>query len=149
MYPITPILTTYFTCRQHDVIPSNEDLLKPITHVALAFLRSDMFLDPDRNEWPLFRTVESARQAFSISPADILVAIGGWGDTSFAVAARNHTSRKMFAHNVARMVEATGADGEPASAPLSSLFLSLSLRLSLSFSADQVHSRHIHRPAQG
>lgn len=104
-------LKTDISCRQHDVIPSNEELIKPITHVALAFMRSDMFMDADRVEWPLFRSVASARQAFSIAGADILVAIGGWGDTGFAVAARNDTSRKMFARNVARMVEATGADG--------------------------------------
>lgn len=77
-----------------------------------------MFLGPDRNEWPLFRSVESARQAFAINAADILVAIGGWGDTGFVVAARNDSSRKMFAQNVARMVEATGADGASASAPV-------------------------------
>lgn len=105
-----PVCLMYLT-GQHDVIPSDEELIKPITHVALAFMRSDMFLDPDRNEWPLFRSVESARQAFAISSADILVAIGGWGDNGFVAAARNDTSRKMFAQNVARMVEATGADG--------------------------------------
>ncbi|ROW04711.1 hypothetical protein VMCG_04851 [Cytospora schulzeri] len=105
-----PVCLMYLT-GQHDVIPSNEELLKPITHVALAFMRSDMFMDPDRNDWPLFRSVKSAHQAFAINDADILVAIGGWGDTGFAVAARNDTSRKMFAQNVARMVEATGADG--------------------------------------
>ena len=99
------------TCRQHDVIPSNEELIKPITHVALAFMRSDMFMDPARVEWPLFRSVESTRQAFSASGADILVAIGGWGDTGFEAAARDDSSRKLFAQNVARMVEATGADG--------------------------------------
>lgn len=80
-------------------------------------MRSDLFLDPDRHDWPLFRTVESTRQAFSVSAAEILVAIGGWGDTGFAVAAQDDASRKMFAQNVARMVEATGADGKFVTAP--------------------------------
>ncbi|ROV93659.1 hypothetical protein VPNG_08884 [Cytospora leucostoma] len=104
-----PVCLMYLT-GQHDVIPSSEQLIQPITHVALAFMRTDLFLDPDRNEWPLFRSVESARQAFNQN-ADIIVAIGGWGDTGFATAARNETSRREFARNVARMVEATGADG--------------------------------------
>ncbi|KUI70276.1 Chitinase 1 [Cytospora mali] len=105
-----PVCLMYLT-GQHDVIPSNEELIKPITHIALAFMRSDMFMDPHRSEWPLFRSVESARQAFALNSADILVAIGGWGDTGFEAAARNDTSRKTFAQNVARMVQATGADG--------------------------------------
>lgn len=96
--------------RQHDVIPRNQELLKPITHVVLAFLRSEMFMDDDRREWPLFRSVTSAREAF-VDGTQILVAIGGWGDLGFSTAARNDTMRKAFAQNVARMVQATGADG--------------------------------------
>ena len=42
-----------------------------------------------------------------------MVAIGGWGDTAgFEVAAATATSRKLFAHNVKLMVDATGADGK-------------------------------------
>lgn len=97
-------------CRQHDVIPRNENLIKPITHVALAFMRSSLFLDSNRTEWPSDRSVDSARKAFAPG-TKVLVAIGGWGDTDFSIAARDDTSRKAFAHNMARMVEATGADG--------------------------------------
>lgn len=97
-------------CRQHDVIPTDETLVKPITHVALAFMRSSLFLDSNRTEWPSDRSVDSARKAFAPG-TKILVAIGGWGDTDFSIAARDDTSRKSFAHNVARMVKATGADG--------------------------------------
>lgn len=92
------------------MIPIEEDLLTPITHVVLAFTRSEMFFDIGRTEWPLFRSVSSARESF-IDGTRILVAIGGWGDTGFSVAARNDSARKAFAHNVARMVETTGADG--------------------------------------
>jgi GH18 family chitinase len=95
---------------QHDVIPENKALVNPITHVALAFMRSGLFLDPSRDEWPSDRSVNSAREAFAPG-TKILVAIGGWGDTDFSIAARNDTSRKLFAGNVARMVAATGADG--------------------------------------
>ena len=42
-----------------------------------------------------------------------MVAIGGWGDTAgFEVAAATAASRKLFAHNVKLMVDATGADGK-------------------------------------
>ncbi|KAI3394599.1 hypothetical protein diail_2522 [Diaporthe ilicicola] len=95
---------------QHDVMPSDEALINPITHVALAFMRSGLFLDSSRTEWPSDRSVSSARDIFA-SGTKILVAIGGWGDTDFSVAAQNDTTREMFARNVARMVEATGADG--------------------------------------
>lgn len=96
--------------RQHDVIPTDEDLLKPITHVVLAFTRSEMLFDQNRTEWPLFRSVASARESF-FKGTKILVAIGGWGDTGFSVAAKNDSTRKAFALGVARMIEATGADG--------------------------------------
>lgn len=92
------------------MIPANEELIEPITHVALAFMRAELFLDEDREEWPLFRTVSSTRDEF-VDGTQVLVAIGGWGDLGFSVAARDDTSRKAFAHNIARMVEATGADG--------------------------------------
>lgn len=92
------------------MIPDNKTLINLITHVALAFMRSSLFLDSSRTEWPSDRSVDSAREAFA-PDTKILVAIGGWGDTDFSVAARNETTRKSFANNVARMVEATGADG--------------------------------------
>lgn len=42
-----------------------------------------------------------------------MIAIGGWGDTEgFEVAAATKDTRKMFAKNVNKMVETTGADGE-------------------------------------
>lgn len=69
-----------------------------------------MFFDADRTDWPLFRSVPSARESF-VDGTQILIAIGGWGDTGFSVAARNDSSRKAFAQNVAKMVAVTGADG--------------------------------------
>lgn len=64
------------------------------------------------SSWPLFTTVEIAREQFSEGTA-IMVAIGGWGDTAgFDIAAATDISRKLFAHNVKSMVDATGADGK-------------------------------------
>ena len=87
-----------------------------MTHVVLAFMRSSTFNQVEPSSWPLFITVKEARSKFASGTA-IMVAIGGWGDVEgFENAAATTKSRKLFAANVARMVEDTGADGErPAS----------------------------------
>lgn len=88
------------------------DQLEHITHVALAFMSSDVFnTDHEQSSWPLFMAVEDARHHF-VSKTKVMVAIGGWGDTQgFSEAALTDASRKKFAKNVARMVKDTGADG--------------------------------------
>lgn len=91
------------------MVPSR-DLVRDVTHVMLAFMRSDTF-HGDEGEWPLFTTVETARSQFD-PQTKILVAIGGWGDSlGFEKAARNETSRIRWAAKVKAMVDATGADG--------------------------------------
>ncbi|KAI0390825.1 glycoside hydrolase family 18 protein [Xylariaceae sp. FL0594] len=97
---------------QHPVIPDNTSLTGPITHVALAFMNSDIFNQEDRDsDWPIFLSVEDARSRFRHG-TKVMVAIGGWGDTSgFDTAARTKESRATFARNVAAMVRDTGADG--------------------------------------
>lgn len=76
-------------------------------------MRSSVFnVDEPPSEWPLFTTVEKARSQF-LPGTKIMVAIGGWGDTAgFEEAAATDTSRQLWARNVAKMVESTGADGE-------------------------------------
>ncbi|KAL7807504.1 glycoside hydrolase family 18, chitinase [Trichoderma aethiopicum] len=97
---------------QHVVIPSEDYLLDPITHVILAFMRSDVFsVDKTPIEFPLFATVNQVRQHFK-ADTKIMVAIGGWGDTQgFEEAARDAPSRKRWAGQVKAMVDRTGADG--------------------------------------
>lgn len=96
---------------QHPIVPK-PPLVSDITHIALAFMHSSIFNKPEVSEWPLFTTVETVRSHFSPGTA-IMVAIGGWGDTAgFEVAAKTETSRRLFARNVKKMVEETGADGE-------------------------------------
>ncbi|KAI1748895.1 glycoside hydrolase family 18 protein [Xylaria castorea] len=97
---------------QHPVIPDDASLRTPITHVALAFMNSHTFnREGDSSSWPIFMSVEEARSRFQPG-TKIMVAIGGWGDTSgFDIAARTKESRARFAHNVADMVRDTGADG--------------------------------------
>ncbi|KAL8793865.1 MAG: hypothetical protein Q9195_003591 [Heterodermia aff. obscurata] len=96
--------------RQHNVVPEKSKV-SDLTHVALAFMRPNIFNQPEPHSWPMFTTVEKARSQFWPGTA-IMVAIGGWGDThGFEVAARTERSRELFAENVRRMVEDTGADG--------------------------------------
>ncbi|KAH7353997.1 chitinase 18-4 [Plectosphaerella cucumerina] len=97
--------------RQHPVVPS-KDMLHEVTHVALAFMRSEIFNSEETpTEWPLFTTVAETRAQFHEGTV-IQVAVGGWGDTApFEKAALTDASRKTFARNMAAMVQATGADG--------------------------------------
>ena len=98
--------------RQHHVVPER-DLVSEITHVALALMSSAAFNEAEPSSWPLFTTIDKARSQFAPGTA-IMVAIGGWGDQDgFDVAAATDSSRKLFARNVERMVNATGADGKP------------------------------------
>jgi Glycosyl hydrolases family 18 len=83
-----------------------------VTHVALAFMNSATFNQPNVSDWPLFTSVEAIRPQFPPGTA-VMIAIGGWGDTKgFPEAAATESSRKLFARNVKTMVEYTGADGE-------------------------------------
>ncbi|KAK7914040.1 glycoside hydrolase [Apiospora marii] len=93
------------------VIP-DLDLTSTVTHVVLAFMQSGVFNEKDPDPaWPLFLSVDDVRSRFQAG-TKVMVAIGGWGDTEgFATAARDEASRQRFAGNVAKMVEATGADG--------------------------------------
>jgi hypothetical protein len=96
--------------RQHNVVP-DAPLVADVTHVALAFMRSDIFNRQNVTEWPLFTTVDEVRGKFSPG-TKVMVAIGGWGDTQgFSVAAVSEKSRGLFARNVRRMLDDTGADG--------------------------------------
>ncbi|KAI1620638.1 glycoside hydrolase superfamily [Exophiala viscosa] len=95
---------------QHNHVP-DLSLVKDITHVILAFMRSEVFNQEEPQEWPLFTTVNAVRAQFAPGTS-IMIAIGGWGDTvGFPAAAADASARKRFARNVRTMVDATGADG--------------------------------------
>ena len=106
-FPFTPSANT---SSQHPIVPEYS-LTRHITHVALAFMKSDVFNAEGPTEWPLFTTVSETRPKFH-NGTKIVVSIGGWGDTvGFAAAARDEASRGRWVKNVAKMVEDTGADG--------------------------------------
>ncbi|CAK7233166.1 hypothetical protein SCUCBS95973_008502 [Sporothrix curviconia] len=104
---------------QHPVMPVHMAEQQDITHMALAFMPSGVFnrrgqhdVDGNPHEWPpLFQSINHTRML--VNPkTKLLVAIGGWGDTfGFEKGAQSPKSRQRFAHNVAAMVTATGADG--------------------------------------
>ena len=101
-----------YTTSQHNIVPE-PDFVSEITHVALAFMRPNIFNSATLPvEFPLFTTVDAVRVKFA-AETKIMVAIGGWGDTEgFSIAARTEESRMTFAENVRIMIEQTGADGQ-------------------------------------
>jgi GH18 family chitinase len=96
--------------RQHNVVPEQSQVSN-VTHVALAFMGSEVFNRAEQDEWPLFTAIVDVRPKFAEGTV-VQVAIGGWGDTEgFSTAAKTKESRKLFASNVKSMLDATGADG--------------------------------------
>lgn len=75
-------------------------------------MRSEVFNIPNQSEWPLFTSVAQVRPYFA-DGTQILVAIGGWGNTDgFSKAAKTKESRRVFASNIKAMIDAMDADGE-------------------------------------
>ncbi|PNY27818.1 chitinase 3 [Tolypocladium capitatum] len=97
---------------QHNVVPADSGLTADITHVILAFMRSDIFnVDETPTHFPLFTTVDEVRKQFQ-PDTKVMVAIGGWGDSQgFEEAARDAESRGRWARQTKAMVDQTGADG--------------------------------------
>ncbi|KAF2969660.1 hypothetical protein GQX73_g3940 [Xylaria multiplex] len=108
----TTLRNIMYLTGQHPIIPDDVSLRASITHVALAFMNSNSFNEDDHSSsWPIFMSVDQARSRFEPG-TKIMVAIGGWGDTSgFDTAARTEENRARFARNVAAMIRDTGADG--------------------------------------
>lgn len=80
-------------------------------------MRSELFNEPDRDDWPLFTSVEETREQFA-KDTKIMIAIGGWGnEDGFRKAARDRNGRQQWAEAVRKMIERTGADGSYAGHP--------------------------------
>jgi hypothetical protein len=96
--------------RQHNIVPELP-LVSRVTHVALAFMRSEVFNVPQQDKWPLFTSIADVRPKFATG-TKMQVAIGGWGNTDgFSEAVKTNESRRLFAGNIKAMIDATGADG--------------------------------------
>ncbi|KAJ4246630.1 hypothetical protein NW762_013573 [Fusarium torreyae] len=96
---------------QHDIVPPKNEL-QEISHVIIAFMRSEFFnVDDQPDEYPLFTSISDVWNRVP-DHTKVMVAIGGWGDTrGFEEAAKTEFSRKRWARQVAAMLDATGADG--------------------------------------
>lgn len=96
---------------QHDVVPTHSESLQSVTHMVLAFMRSDVFNTNETPfEFPLFTNIDALRTKCSPG-TKIQVAIGGWGDSGFEKAARSAASRTQWAKHVKSMVDKLGVDG--------------------------------------
>ncbi|GKZ77417.1 hypothetical protein AnigIFM56816_010716 [Aspergillus niger] len=82
-----------------------------ITHAIMAFAQSTLFNSDSPPQFTPFESVSTMRSRFSPG-TKLMIAIGGWGDTSgFSTAAKDETSRNQYAKNVAAMVNQVGFDG--------------------------------------
>jgi chitinase len=77
----------------------------------MAFANSTLFTTNPAGNFTPFESVAHMRTRFG-NGTKILIAIGGWGDTSgFSLGASNDTTRALYAKNVAAMLDSVGADG--------------------------------------
>lgn len=77
----------------------------------MGFANSTLFTSDPAGQYTPFQSVSSMRSRFS-KDTKIMIAIGGWGDTSgFSAGAKDDASRTLYAKNVAAMLESVGADG--------------------------------------
>ncbi|KAJ5885066.1 hypothetical protein N7495_009576 [Penicillium taxi] len=82
-----------------------------IDHAIMAFAPSELF---DQDSPPAFTPYESTQTARSrYGPnTKLMIALGGWGDEAgFSSAAKDDSTRKRYAKNVASMLDANGFDG--------------------------------------
>lgn len=77
----------------------------------MGFAKSTLFNSDSPQSWKPFEPIDTMRKRFS-SDTKLLVAIGGWGDTSgFSEGAKDEASRARYAKNVKAMVDEHGLDG--------------------------------------
>ncbi|THV46936.1 hypothetical protein BGAL_0348g00170 [Botrytis galanthina] len=99
----------------HNFVPESSSVSE-ITHVCLAFVSPSLFINPEPPSpsalEPFFTNTSAIRSQFPKN-VKVLWALGGWGDTeSFGVAARDETSRKLFAKNIKSLLDITNTDGK-------------------------------------
>ncbi|KAL2812439.1 glycoside hydrolase superfamily [Aspergillus cavernicola] len=103
-------LVTYID-QWHTVGLPGKNRTQGISHAIMAFANSTLFNSDVPEPFKPFEPVSTMRNRF---PRDtkVLIAIGGWGDTSgFSEAAKTESSRERYAKNVATMLVSAGFDG--------------------------------------
>lgn len=77
----------------------------------MAFAPSTLFNSASTPSFTPFEPVSTMRKRFG-PDTKVMLAIGGWGDTSgFSAGVKDNTSRALFAKNVAAVLDANGFDG--------------------------------------
>lgn len=97
---------------QHKLLPDDQHIIAGITHIFLAFVRSDIFhLDNLPADYDLPMSIDEIRER-TCPGTKVSVAIGGWGDSKgFEAAAKDEVLRRKWSQKVKEMVEFTGIDG--------------------------------------
>ncbi|RKF77084.1 Acidic mammalian chitinase [Golovinomyces cichoracearum] len=89
----------------------NRTVTAGIDHVIMSFASSSLFTTSPAGNYVPFEKVSKVRSHFDHG-TKIMIAIGGWGDTTgFSQAAATNESRKIFAANVAALCDEHGFDG--------------------------------------
>ncbi|KAJ5377521.1 uncharacterized protein N7496_004930 [Penicillium cataractarum] len=82
-----------------------------VDHAIMAFAPTKLFNSDSPPSFSPFEPVETMRKRFG-PDTKVMIAIGGWGDTAgFSDGAKDDTTRKRFAKNVAAMLDANKFDG--------------------------------------
>ncbi|CEJ57128.1 hypothetical protein PMG11_05833 [Penicillium brasilianum] len=82
-----------------------------IDHAIMAFAPTKLFNSDSPPSFSPFEPVETMRKRFG-PDTKVMIAIGGWGDTAgFSDGAKDDTTRKRFAKNVASMLDTNNFDG--------------------------------------
>jgi chitinase len=77
----------------------------------MAFAPTKLFNSDSPPSFTPFEPVGTMRKRFG-PDTKVMIAIGGWGDTAgFSDGAKDDTTRKRFAKNVAAMLDANNFDG--------------------------------------
>ena len=95
--------------RYHVTNLPSTNLTHGVTHAIMAFANSNIF--NSGSTYTPFEPLNTFRARF-LAGTKVLIAIGGWGDTSgFSAGAKDNNTRATYAKNVAAMLKSTGADG--------------------------------------
>ncbi|KAI1003502.1 hypothetical protein K3495_g4703 [Podosphaera aphanis] len=100
----------FYYDQYHPIVPDNT-INAGIDHVIVTFANSSLFTTNPPGEYKPFQDIPTVRSHFDPG-TKVLVAIGGWGDTiGFGIGLATEESRKLYAANIAALLEKLGLDG--------------------------------------
>lgn len=97
--------------RWHKTNLPSSDKTQDIDYAVMGFAKTTIFNSNSAPSFTPFEPVDDMRKRFS-PDTKLMIAIGGWGDSEgFSAGAKDETTRKQYAKNVAAMLDANGFDG--------------------------------------